>query len=95
MKKKRQITKQAQLVETTKNSENDVTKKVASSPPNTFQVRSAPDQSQTDICFTEDVNTAKFTKKRRMTASQEGESVQERKKCGGKGNSRHGGNSRK
>ena len=87
--------KQAQLVETTKNSENDITEKVASSPPNTCQVKDAPDQSQIDICSTEDVNTAKFTKKRRMTASQEDEPVQERKKRGGRANSRRGGKSRK
>ena len=87
--------KQAQLVETTKNNENDVTEKVANSPPNTCQVRSAPDQSQTDICSTEDISPAKFTKKRRMTASHEGKPVQERKKRGGEGNSKRGGKSRK
>ena len=83
------------VVETAKNSGNDVVGKVAKLPQNTGQVRDAPDQSQIDICSTGDANTDKFTKKRKRTMSQEGEAVQEKKKRGGQGNSRGGGKSRK
>ena len=83
------------VVETAKNSGNDVVGKVAKLPQNTGQVRDSPDQSQIDICSTGDANTDKFTKKRKRTMSQEGEAVQEKKKRGGQGNSRGGGKSRK
>ena len=58
-------------------------------------MRDAQKQSQIDICSSEDVNTDTFTNKRKRTKSQEGEVVQEKKKRGGRRNSRCGEKSRK
>ena len=58
-------------------------------------MRDAQEQSQIDICSSEDVNTDTFMNKRKRTKSQEGEVVQEKKKCGGWRHSRCGEKSRK